>query len=150
MDHYRYSATDPGDPRFCATAVVKDEELLIDIRTELESGESSGVLNGPDQLRKILAHFFPRYKSVRTSWWCGENLATFNRGIAAGATPGEAAVRAPMGHQLALGGFSRIVIQSLQGFPARYTKIVVRFLRPLEPLGKRLGKKKALKTSKAQ
>jgi hypothetical protein len=107
-------------------------------------------LNGPDQLRKILAHFFPRYKSVRTSWWCGENLATFNRGIAAGATPGEAAVRAPMGHQLALGGFSRIVIQSLQGFPARYTKIDVRFLRPLEPLGKRLGKKKALKASKAQ
>jgi hypothetical protein len=77
-------------------------------------------------------------------------LATFNRGIAAGATPGEAAVRAPMGHQLALGGFSRIVIQSLQGFPARYTKIDVRFLRPLEPLGKRLGKKKALKASKAQ
>jgi hypothetical protein len=145
MDHYRYSATDPDDPRFCATAVVEDEELLIDIRTELESG-GSAVLNGADQLRKILAHFFPRYKSVRTSWWCGENLATFNRGIAAGATPEEAIVRAPMGHQLALAGFSRIVIQSLQGFPARYKKIVVRFLRPLEPL----GKKKALKASKAQ
>jgi hypothetical protein len=150
MDHYRYSATDPDDPRFCATAVVEDEELLIDIRTELESGERSAVLNGPDQLRKILAHFFPRYKSVRTSWWCGENLATFNRGVAAGATPEEAVVRAPMGHQLALAGFSRIVIQSLQGFPARYTKIVLRFLRPVEPLGKRLGKKKALKASKAQ
>jgi hypothetical protein len=150
MDHYRYSATDPGDPRFCATAVVEDEELLIDIRTELESGERSAVLNGADQLRKVLAHFFPRYKSVRTSWWFGDNLAAFNRGIAAGATPEEAVVRAPMGHQLALAGFSRIVIQSLQGFPARYTKIVVRFLRPLGPLGKRLGKKKALKASKAQ
>jgi hypothetical protein len=150
MDHYRYSATDPDDPRFCATAVVEDEELLTDIRTELESGERSALLNGADQLRKILAHFFPRYKSVRTSWWCGENLATFNRGVAAGATPEEAVVRAPMGHQLALAGFSRIVIQSLQGFPARYTKIVVRFLRPVEPLGKRLGKKKALKASKAQ
>jgi hypothetical protein len=150
MDHYRYSATDPGDPRFCATAVVEDEELLIDIRTELESGERSAVLIGADQLRKILAHFFPRYKSVRTSWWFGENLATFNRGIAAGATPEEAVVRALMGHQLALAGFSRIVIQSLEGFPDRYTKIVVRFLRPVAPLGKGLGKKKALKASKAK
>jgi hypothetical protein len=149
MDHYRYSATDPGDPRFCATAAVENEELLIDIRTELESGERSAVLNGADQLRKILAHFFPRYKSVRTSWWCGDNLAAFNRGIAAGATPEEAVVRAPMGHQLALAGFSRVVMQSLQGFPARYTKIVVSFLRPVEPPGKRLGKKKA-KANKAK
>jgi hypothetical protein len=150
MDHYRYLATDPGDPRFFATAVVEDEELLIDIRTELESGERSAVLKGADQLRKVLAHFVPRYKSVRTSWWFGDNLAAFNRGIAAGATPEEAVVRAPMGHQLALAGFSRIVTQSVQGFPARYTKIVVRFLRPVEPLGKRRGKKQTSKASKAK
>src|ERR1700722_18821302 len=150
MDHWRYLVSDPVRSSFYARGEIEDEELLIDIRTELESGERSAVLNGPDQLRKILAHFFPRYKSVRTSWWCGENLATFNRGVAAGATPEEAVVRAPMGHQLALAGFSRIVIQSLQGFPARYTKIVVRFLRPVEPLGKRLGKKKEFKASNAK
>ena len=80
MEHYRYSVSDPGDPRFFATGVVEGEELLIEIRTELPSGERSAALNGPNQLRQILAHFFPRYKSIRTSWCFGENLVTFNRG----------------------------------------------------------------------
>jgi hypothetical protein len=130
MDHYRYSVSDPVDSRFHATAQVEDEELLIDIRTELESGERSTVLIGHYQLRKILAHFHPRYKSIRTSWWFGENLATFNRGVVVGATPEEAALGTPLGHQVALAGFSRAAILSFEGFSARYTKIVVRFERP--------------------
>jgi hypothetical protein len=130
MDHYRYSVSDPADPRFHAAAVIEGEELLVDIRTELESGERSAVLNEVDQLRKILAHFFPRYKSIRLSWWFGDNWATFNRATAAGATPEEAAVRTALGHQVALAGFSRALIRSLEGFPARYTKIVVSFMRP--------------------
>lgn len=127
MDHWRYSVSDPVHSCLRATAVLEEEELLIDVRTELESGERSAVLNGADQLSKILAHFFPRYKSVRTSWWSGENLATFNRAVAAGATPEEAALRTAFGHQLALAGFSRALIRSLEGSPARYTKIVVTF-----------------------
>jgi hypothetical protein len=130
MDHYRYSVSDPADSRFHAIAVVEDEELQIDIRAELESGERSAVLNGADQVRKILAHFVPRYKSIRTCWWFGDNLAAFNRAIAAGATPEAAAVRTALGHQFALAGFSRALIRSLEGFPARYTKIVVSFVRP--------------------
>lgn len=129
-NHYRYWVSDPADPRFRATAVLENEELLIDIRTELESGERSAVLSEPDQLRKILAHFFSRYKSIRTSWWVGNNLTTFNRATAAGATPEEAAVRTALGHQVALAGFSHPLIRSLEGFPARYTKIVVSFRRP--------------------
>jgi hypothetical protein len=132
MEHYRYSFSDPVDPCFFATAVVKDEELLIDICTELPSGERSRGLNGSNQLRQILAHFFPRYKSVQTSWWFGENLATFNRAAAAGATPEEAVLSTTLGHQIALAGFSRVLIRSLEGFPARYTKVVVSFMRPLQ------------------
>jgi hypothetical protein len=130
MEHYRYSASDLADPRFFATAVVEEEELLIDIRTEMASGERSAALNGLSQLRQILAHFFPRYKSIRISWWFGENLATFNRATAAGATPEEAVLSTTLGHQIALAGFSRVLIRSLEGFPARYTKIVVSFMRP--------------------
>jgi hypothetical protein len=129
MDHWRYSESDPTDPRFHATALIKQNELLVDIRTELESGERSAVLNEAEQLRRMLAHFFPRYQSVRISWWFGENLKTFNRSIAAGATPEEAVVRTALGHQLALAGFSDVLIRTLEGQPARYTKIVVSFRR---------------------
>jgi hypothetical protein len=127
MDHWRYVVSDPIDPRFRVTAVIEKEELLIDIRTELESGERSAALNTADQVRRILAHFFPRYRSVRTTWRFGENLAAFNRYTAAGATLEEAALRTAVGHQLALAGYPRPLILSLEGFPARYTKIVVRF-----------------------
>jgi hypothetical protein len=127
MDHWRYLVSDPSDPRFRVTALIEEEELVIDIRTELESGERSGALNAADQLRRILARFFPRYKSIRTSWRFGENLVALNRCTAAGATPEEAALRTPLGHQLALAGYPRPVILSLEGFPARYTKIVVSF-----------------------
>jgi hypothetical protein len=130
MEHYRYSVLDPGDSRFVANAVVEGEELLIEIRTELASGERSAALNGANQLRQILAHFFPRYKSIRTSWCFGENLVTFNRATAAGATTEEAVLRTTLGHQIALAGFSRVLIRSLEGFPGRYTKIVVSFMRP--------------------
>jgi hypothetical protein len=130
MEHYRYSFLDPVDPRFFANAVVEEEELLIEIRTELASGERSAALNGANQLRQIQAHFFPRYKSIRTSWCFGENLVTFNRATAAGLTIEEAVLSTALGHQVALAGFSRVLIRSLEGFPARYTKIVVSFTRP--------------------
>ncbi len=130
MDHWRYSVSDPVCASFYARGEIEEEELLIDLRTELESGERSAVLNGADQLRKILAHFFPRYKSVRVSWWFGENLVTFNRALAAGATPEVAAQRTVFGHQVALAGFSRAQILSLEGSPARYTKVIVSFSRP--------------------
>jgi hypothetical protein len=129
MDHSRYSVSDPADPRFHAMALIEEKELLVDIQTELESGERSAILNEAEQLRRMLAHFFPRYQSVRVSWWFGENLKTFNRAIAAGATPEVAAVRTALGHQLALAGFSDALIHTLEGHPARYTKIVVSFRR---------------------
>ena len=130
MDHYRYSVTDPVDLRFKATGAIEREELVIDLQTELESGERSANLWAPEHVRKIMAHFAPRYKSVRTSWCAGDNLVTFNRAIAAGATPEEAAIRTLTGHQLALAGYSRAEIRSLEGNPARYTKVVVSFLKP--------------------
>jgi hypothetical protein len=130
MDHYRYSVSDPVDPRFKGTGVIEREELVIDLQTESESGERSSDLWAPDHLRKIMAHFVPRYKSVRTSWYVGDNLVTFNRAIAAGAAPEEAAIRTPFGHQVALAGYSRAEIRSLEGHPARHTKVVVSFLTP--------------------
>jgi hypothetical protein len=130
MNHYRYSVSDPADPRFQATAVIEGEELVVDLRTESEYGERSAVLWAPDHIRKIMAHFVPRYKSVRTSWCVGDNLITFNRAIAAGATPEEAAIRTLLGHQIALAGYSRAEIRSLEGHPARYTRVVVSFLKP--------------------
>src|SRR5271166_3663981 len=57
MHHDRYSVSDPFDPRFKATGVIECEELVIDLQTESESGDLSA------------------------------NLVTFNRAIAAGATP---------------------------------------------------------------
>jgi hypothetical protein len=109
--------------------VIEGGELVVDLRTELESGESSALLRAPEQMMKIMAHFAPRYKSVRTSWWVGENLAAFNRAIAAGATPEVAATRTLLGRQLVLAGYSRPAIRSLEGCLARYTKVVVSFSR---------------------
>jgi hypothetical protein len=111
MHHDRYSVSDPFDSRFRATGVIECEELVIDLQTESESGDLSVNLWAPDHLRKIMAHFVPRYKSVRTSWCVGDNLVTFNRAIAAGATPEEAAIRTLTGHQLALAGYSRAEIR---------------------------------------
>jgi hypothetical protein len=58
MEHWRYSAADPTDPRFHAKALIEEGELLVDVQTELESGERSAVLNEAEQLRRMLAHFF--------------------------------------------------------------------------------------------
>jgi hypothetical protein len=127
MDHSRYVLADPSDPRFRVAALIEEGELVLDIRTELESGERSTTLNPADQLRRILTRLFPRYKCIRTSWQFGENLRAFNRCMAAGATPEEAALRTPLGHQLALAGYPRSVILSLEGFTGRHTKVVARF-----------------------
>jgi hypothetical protein len=130
MDHYRYSVSDSTDPRLKATGVIEREELVIDLHTKSESSERPGDMWALDHVRKIMAHFVPRYKSVRTSWCVGDNLVTFNRAIAAGATPEEAAIRTLLGHQIALAGYSQVQILSLEGHPARYTKVVVSFLKP--------------------
>jgi hypothetical protein len=130
MNHYRYQVSDPIDPRFQASASVEAGELAFDIRTELETGERSTVLRGPDQLRKILAHFAPRFESLRVCWSYGDNLKAFNRATAAGATHEEAVLRTWTGHQLALSRYSNVAIRSLEGFPLRYTKVVVCFRKP--------------------
>jgi len=130
MNHYRYHASDPIDPRFEATACVDAGELLFDIRVELESGERSISLRGPDQLRKILVHFARRYDRLRVCWSYGDNLKAFNSAVAAGATNEEAVLRTSTGHQLALAGYSNVAIQSLEGCCARYTRLVVCFRKP--------------------
>ena len=130
MDHFRYFASDPADPGFQVTGVIEGDELVLDIRTESESGERSLGLWGLEHLRKVMAHFAPRYRSVRTSWWVGDNLKAFNRAIAVGATPEQAAIRTPIGHQLALTGYSQVLLRSLKGHPARYTEVVVSFFEP--------------------
>jgi hypothetical protein len=130
MNHYTYHVADPIDSRFAATASVNEGELLLDIRVELESGERSTVLRGPDQLRKILAHFVPRYQSVRVCWSYGDNLTDFNRATAVGATADEAALRTWTGHQLALAGYSHVSIQSVEGTTGRFTKVTACFRKP--------------------
>ena len=130
IDHFRYFASDPADPSYQVNGVIEGDELVVDIRTESESGERSSVLWGQDHLRKVVAHFAPRYHSVRTSWWVGDNLKAFNRAIAVGATPEQAAIRTPMGHQIALTGYSQVLIRSLEGQPARYTEVVASFFKP--------------------
>ena len=130
MNHYTYHVADPIDPRFEVTASINEGELLFDIRVELETGERSTVLRGPDELRKILAHFVPRYQRVRVCWSYGDNLKIFNRATAVGATADEAALRTWTGNQLALAGYSSVSIQSLEGSTGRFTKAVVCFRKP--------------------
>jgi len=131
MNHYKYHVSDPIDPRFEATAYVDRSELLFDLKVELESGERSTILRAPDQLRKILAHFAPRYDSLRFSWSYGENLKAFNRAAATGASKEEAALQTVIGRQVALAGYENASIQTLEGLPARYTKVVVSFRKTL-------------------
>lgn len=130
IDHYRYAVIDPIDPRFEASATVGRGELLLTIRTELESGERSPAIRKSDQFRKIVAHFARRFESIVVTWSYGDDLTAFNRAIAAGATPEEAASRTWTGLQGAAAGYSRVVVRSLEKMPGRYSKVVVTFCQP--------------------
>jgi hypothetical protein len=127
MNHYKYHVSDPADSRFEATGYLEGGELVLDIKTELESGERSIGLRALDQLRKILTHFTPRYESLRVCWTYGDNLKAFNNAAAAGATREEAVLRTMIGHQIALAGYADVSIRILEGLPARYTKVVASF-----------------------
>jgi hypothetical protein len=130
MEHYDYSVSDPVDPRFEASATVQRGQLLLSIRTQLESGERSPALREAEQFRKIVAHFARRFHSISVSWSYGDDLAAFNRAAAAGATPEEAALRTCTGQQAAVAGFSRVQIESLERQPGRYSKVAVNFCEP--------------------
>ena len=130
MDHFEYSVSDPIDPRFEASATVQRGQLFLNIRTHLESGERAPALREADQFRKIVAHFARRFHSISVSWSYGDDLETFNRAAAAGATPEEAALRTWTGQQAALAGFSRVQIRSLARQPGRYSKVVLSFAKP--------------------
>ena len=130
MNYNEYRATDPIDPRFAAVAFLEADELRFDIRVELESGERSTTLRWQDQLRKILAYFANRFKTLRVCWSHGENLTAFNRVMATGAEPEQAARQTLIGHQLCLAGYSDISVRSQEGLRTRYTKVVVCFRKP--------------------
>jgi hypothetical protein len=127
MNYRVYRAVDPDDPRFEAAAVLEGNELSLDIRVELETGERSINLQWPDQLRRILTYFANRYESLKVCWSYGDNLKAFNRASAAGADLRRAALRTPIGHQLGLAGYREIAIESLEGLPGWHTKVVVCF-----------------------
>jgi len=101
QDHSRYSVSDPANPRFQAFATLdystlmglKQDELTLTIRTKLDNGQRSTVLRGGEQFRKIVAHFAGRFTGIRGSWSYDDNLEAFNRAVAAGAQPEEAAVK---------------------------------------------------------
>ena len=130
MDHYHYSISDPLDPRFQASATVQRGELRLTMRTQLESGERAPALREAEQFRKIVAHFARRFHSISVSWTYGDDLAAFNRAIAAGAAPEEAALRTWTGLQAAAAGYSRVQVRSLERQPGRYSRVAVSFGKP--------------------
>jgi hypothetical protein len=130
MDHYHYSVADPLDPRFQASATVQRGELLLTIRVRLESGERAPALREAEQFRKIVTHFARRFHSIDVSWTYGDDLAAFNRAVAAGAAPEEAALRTWTGQQAGAAGYSRPQIRSLERRPGRYSKVAVSFSKP--------------------
>ena len=130
MDHYNYSVSDPVDPRFQVSATVRRGELLLTIRVQLESGERAPALREAEQFRKIVTHFARRFHSIGVSWTYGDDLAAFNRAIAAGAAPEEAALRTWTGQQAAAAGYSRARVRSLERQPGRYCKVAVSFGKP--------------------
>ena len=130
MDHYDYFVSDRLDPRFQASATVQRGELCLTIRTQLESGERAPSLREAEQFRKIVAHFARRFHSISVSWTYGDDLAAFNRAIAAGAAPEEAALRTWTGQQAAAAGYSRVQVRSLERQPGRYSRVAVSFGKP--------------------
>jgi len=122
QDHSRYSVSDPANPKFQAFATLdystltslKQDELTLTIRTKLDNGQRSTVLRG----------------RIRGSWSYDDNLEAFNRAVAAGAQPEEAAVKTWTGQQAAAAGYTRVVIRSLEGQAGGYKKVVACFFRP--------------------
>ena len=119
QDHSRYSVSDLANPKFQAFATLdystltslKQDELTL---TKLDNGQRSTVLRG----------------RIRGSWSYDDNLEAFNRAVAAGAQPEEAAVKTWTGQQAAAAGYTRVVIRSLEGQAGGYKKVVACFFRP--------------------
>ena len=129
----RYIVWDSSNPQFKAFAHVEDDEIFINLRTELETANGvvkSSVLRGREQFQKILQFFTGRFKGIRGSWSFGTNLEAFNKAITAGMSPVEAALKTWTGQQAKDAGYSRVVIRSLEGPAGHYSKVTVSFFHP--------------------
>jgi hypothetical protein len=130
----RYFVWDSSNPQFKAFAHVEDDEIFINLRTELETANGvvkSAVLRGSEQFQRILQFFAGRFKGIRGSWSFGTNLEAFNKAILAGMSPVDAArLETWTGQQATKAGYSRVVIRSLEGPAGHYSKVTVSFFHP--------------------
>src|SRR5579871_119786 len=125
-----YLVRDPANPRFAARGSVTPRgELEIDMRTRVEGGPRSKLLNGSEQFRKIVRFFSGQFSSIKGNWQFGDNLNTVNKLTAGGKmSVEEAAGQTWTGEQAAAAGYKKVTLLGPpEGTPGNYTTVKVLF-----------------------
>jgi hypothetical protein len=120
----RYFVRDPANVRFQAEAHLENGgELSLTMRTKLENGVRSEILQGEEQFAEIMKHFGDRVTGIRGAWSYGTNLDKFNELMRDGKSEQEAALGTWTGEQAVRAGFTNVTIRSLEGAAGNYTKV---------------------------
>jgi hypothetical protein len=123
----RYLVSDASNIRFQAFAYVENGFLQITLRTKLENGTRSKVLHGAAQFQSILQHFAGRFHAIRGNWVYGDNLQSFNAGVAAGLSLEESALQTWTGRQAVTAGFGKVEIVEVYESAGSFTQAKVNF-----------------------
>lgn len=123
----RYLVSDASNIRFQAFAYVENGFLQITLRTKLENGTRSKVLQGAEQFQLILQHFTGRFHAIRGNWVYGDNLRSFNVGVAAGMSLEQAALQTWTGRQATAAGFGRVEIVEVYDLLGSFSQVKVNF-----------------------
>ncbi|MEV0108680.1 hypothetical protein AB0H42_20400 [Nocardia sp. NPDC050799] len=125
----RYYKQDTASPRLHAEGKVLGSSLFVSLRTELENGQRSTLLNGAEQFQTILKFFEGKFTSIVGNWQFGSNLAGLNELTGKGLSLEVAAAKTWTGKQAAKAGFERVEIVNVEGSPGEYTSAMVEFNR---------------------
>ncbi|MFI6368330.1 hypothetical protein ACIBG0_37015 [Nocardia sp. NPDC050630] len=125
----RYYKQDTANPRLHAEGKVLGSSLFVSLRTKLENGQRSTLLNGAEQFQTILKFFEGKFTSIVGNWQFGSNLAGLNELTGKGLSLEAAAARTWTGKQAAKAGFERVEIVNVEGSPGEYTSAMVEFTR---------------------
>lgn len=96
----------------------------------------STMIDAKKSFAEALAWFGDEVAGVKGSWTFGSNLAEFNRLIAKGATPEEAALGTWTGRRAAAAGFTRVIFSERvlellrRGEPGAYEAVAALFVKP--------------------
>ncbi len=106
-----YHVYERANARFAVRANLDSKGYIeMSIRTKLEDGTRSKILQAAAEFSKVLKHFEGRAKGFQASWQYGDNLKVFKEQLAKGLTESQAAWKTWTGQQLRKAGYDQVKI----------------------------------------